>query len=104
MYHPRGINVSYRRRIRQIVVLIFTIIMGVLISQASQAQLMKFDGYHENGPKIKNNKTKVHHYKYAHRECRILAQRSHQKPKRKTSLMASNRKPKQKALAEVDPQ
>jgi hypothetical protein len=37
MFH-RGINVSYRRRIRQIVVLIFTIIIGILISQATQAE------------------------------------------------------------------
>jgi hypothetical protein len=37
-YQSRGVNVSYRRRIRQIVVLVFTIVMGVLISQATQAQ------------------------------------------------------------------
>lgn len=34
----RGVNVNYRRRIRQIIVLVFTIIMGVLISQATQAE------------------------------------------------------------------
>jgi hypothetical protein len=38
MYQGRGVNVNYRRRIRQIVVLVFTIIMGVLISQATQAE------------------------------------------------------------------
>jgi hypothetical protein len=38
MYQSRGVNVNYRRRIRQIVVLVFTIIMGVLISQATQAE------------------------------------------------------------------
>jgi hypothetical protein len=38
MYQSRGVNVSYRRRIRQIVVLVFTIIMGILISQATQAE------------------------------------------------------------------
>lgn len=36
--YSRGVNVNYRRRIRQIVVLVFTIIMGVLISQATQAE------------------------------------------------------------------
>jgi hypothetical protein len=35
--YSRGINVNYRRRIRQVIVLVFTIIMGVLISQATQA-------------------------------------------------------------------
>lgn len=38
-YQSRGVNVSYRRRIRQIVVLVFTIVMGVLISQATQAHM-----------------------------------------------------------------
>jgi hypothetical protein len=36
--YSRGVNVNYRRRIRQIVVLLFTIIMGILISQATQAE------------------------------------------------------------------
>jgi hypothetical protein len=35
--YSRGVNVNYRRRIRQVIVLVFTIIMGVLISQATQA-------------------------------------------------------------------
>lgn len=30
-------NVSYRRRLRQVVVLIFTIIIGILISQSTRA-------------------------------------------------------------------
>ena len=38
MYQSRSVNVNYKRRIRQIVVLVFTIIMGVLISQATQAE------------------------------------------------------------------
>jgi hypothetical protein len=38
MNWTRGItNVSYRRRVRQIVVVIFTIIMGILISQSTSA-------------------------------------------------------------------
>jgi hypothetical protein len=36
--YTRGINVNLKRRIRQIIVLVFTIIMGVLISQATQAE------------------------------------------------------------------
>lgn len=37
--YSRGVNVNnYKRRIRQIIVLVFTIIMGVLISQATQAE------------------------------------------------------------------
>ena len=36
--HTRGVNVNYRRRIRQVIVLVFTIIIGVLLSQATQAQ------------------------------------------------------------------
>jgi hypothetical protein len=36
--HTRGLNVNVKRRIRQIIVLVFTIIMGVLISQATQAE------------------------------------------------------------------
>jgi len=38
MQYSRGVNVNYRRRIRQVIVLVFTIIMGVLISQATQAE------------------------------------------------------------------
>jgi hypothetical protein len=38
--HSRGINVNYRRRIRQVIVLIFTIIIGILLSQATQAAAM----------------------------------------------------------------
>jgi hypothetical protein len=35
---PRELaNVSYRRRVRQAVVLLFTIIIGILISQSTQA-------------------------------------------------------------------
>ncbi|MEI9919836.1 MAG: hypothetical protein WDO14_13715 [Bacteroidota bacterium] len=36
--YSRGVNVNIKRRIRQIIVLVFTIIMGVLISQATQAE------------------------------------------------------------------
>lgn len=36
--YTRGINVNYKRRIRQVIVLVFTIIMGVLISQAAQSE------------------------------------------------------------------
>jgi hypothetical protein len=36
--YTRGVNVNIKRRIRQIIVLVFTIIMGVLISQATQAE------------------------------------------------------------------
>jgi hypothetical protein len=36
--YTRGVNVNYRRRIRQIIVLVFTIIIGVLLSQATQAE------------------------------------------------------------------
>lgn len=43
-YQSRGVNVSYRRRIRQIVVLVFTIVMGVLISQATQAHMPSGEG------------------------------------------------------------
>jgi hypothetical protein len=34
MYPRDLVNVSYRRRIRQAVVLLFTIILGILISQS----------------------------------------------------------------------
>ncbi|MEJ0030801.1 MAG: hypothetical protein WDO15_10730 [Bacteroidota bacterium] len=36
--YTRSVNVNIKRRIRQIIVLVFTIIMGVLISQATQAK------------------------------------------------------------------
>jgi|GraSoiStandDraft_46_1057282.scaffolds.fasta_scaffold3402925_1 hypothetical protein len=37
-------NVSYRRRVRQAVVLLFTIIIGILISQSTQADKDKTKG------------------------------------------------------------
>jgi hypothetical protein len=37
MYPRELVNVSYRRRIRQAVVLLFTIIIGILISQSGLA-------------------------------------------------------------------
>lgn len=37
MYPRELANVSYRRRVRQAVVLLFTILIGILISQSTQA-------------------------------------------------------------------
>jgi hypothetical protein len=44
MYTRDLANVSYRRRVRQAVVLLFTIIIGILISQSTQADKDKTNG------------------------------------------------------------
>jgi hypothetical protein len=85
----RGIsNINLRSRLKQILLLVLAIFIGVLISQAVQAQ-HQWPGKSRYHRQIKSN-----------RVCSILSTKRNKMPK--APLFASNRKPRQKAMAEID--
>jgi hypothetical protein len=95
MMESRGIsNVNLKSRIKQIVVLIAVIFIGVLVSQAVQAQ----GKYHFKNATF--TKIKYHRLMKSEKACSILAKKRHQKPK--STTFASNRKPKYRPMAEMD--
>ena len=88
-------NASVRGRIKQILILIVAIIIGVLISQAANAQ----HNFHKSKVVHHKIKYKVQIHKSG-RVCDILNRKRHYVPK--APLFASNHKPKSKPLAELD--
>jgi outer membrane protein OmpA-like peptidoglycan-associated protein len=89
-------NVNVKTRIRQILILVLAIVIGVMISSAVGAQ-------------HRFHKEKARHYKSryqsqirkADKVCDILNKKRNYVPR--APLFASNRKPKYKPMAEMDP-
>lgn len=88
-------NASVRGRIKQILILIVAIIIGVLISQAANAQR----NFHKSKVIHHKIKYKVQVHKSS-KVCNILNKKRNYSPKR--PLFASSRKTKIKPLAEID--
>lgn len=88
-------NVGIRSRLKQIIALMVIIFVGILISQAVQAQ-----GYHKS--KSRHYKTKYRsQIRMNDRACHVLNRKRSEEPKA-ASLAIFKRKPKYKPQAEVD--
>ena len=88
-------NASTRSRLKQIFLLIVAIIIGVLISEAATAQ----HNFHKSKVVHHKLKYKVQVHKSS-KICKILNKKRNYSAK--SSFFATNRKPKNKPLAELD--
>lgn len=88
-------NAGIKNRIKQIIVLLTVIFIGILISQAVQAQ-----SYHKAKARHYKSKYKTQ-IKTNHRACNILERKRTEEPKTAVAIF-SRRKPKYKPQAEVD--
>lgn len=88
-------NVNFSNRIKQIVVLVVVILVGILISQSLQAQ-----DFHKSKAKHFKSKYKTQ-IKGNSKACHILAKRRTEEPKKKFFAFLKA-KPKYTPQAEVD--
>lgn len=89
---PRGIsNVGIRSRLKQLIVLIIAIVVGVLLSQTVNAQ---------NGPpRYRHAKHYFKVHKSGEKTCQILSKKRTQQPK---AHSVASRRPKFRPMPEVD--
>jgi len=89
---PRGIsNVSIRSRVKQFIILIVAIFIGVIISQTVKAQ--------SGPPRYRHAKHQIRIPKSEKKACEILAKKREQ-PHNQT--VVASRKPRFRPMAEVD--
>jgi hypothetical protein len=95
MVQPRGLsNISFKGRLKQLIILIVAILLCVLLSQVAEAKEKSEKVKHHHGSRLKNRVGK------SHRQCVLLSKKRNYVPK--STMFASNRKVKYKAMAEVD--